>query len=43
METLAYSFHLGNDGNKSKKAKEKSKNNLSGTTSFTNNAIQNYQ
>lgn len=43
METLAYSFHLGNDGNKSRKAKAKSKNNLSGTTSFANNAIQNYQ
>lgn len=38
---LAYSFHLGNDGNKSKKAKSKSKNNLSGTTSYANNAIQN--
>ena len=38
---LAYSFHLGNDGNKSKKAKAKSKNNLSGTTSYANNAIQN--
>lgn len=43
METLSYSFHLGNDGNKSRKAKAKSKNNLSGTTSFANNAIQNYQ
>lgn len=43
METLAYSFHLGNDGNKSRKAKAKSKNNLSGTTSFANNAIQNSQ
>ena len=38
---LAYSFHLGNDGNKSKRAKAKSKNNLSGTTSYANNAIQN--
>lgn len=38
---LAYSFHLGNDGNKSKKAKAKSKDNLSGTTSYANNAIQN--
>ena len=43
METLAYSFHLGSDGNKSKRAKSKSKNNLSGTTSYANNGIQNSQ
>ena len=40
-EELAYSFHLGRDKNKSKKAKEMAKNNISGTTSFFNNGIQN--
>ena len=38
---LAYSFHLGSDKNKSKVAKKVSKGNISGTTSFSNNAIQN--
>ena len=38
---LAYSFHLGSDKNKSKLAKKVSKGNVSGTTSFSNNAIQN--
>lgn len=38
---LSYSFHLGNDKNKSLKAKKSAKNNLSGTTSQSNNAIQN--
>ena len=36
-QELAYSFHLGSDKNKSKLAKD----NLSGTTSLSNNAIQN--
>ena len=40
-EMLAYSIHLGNDKNKTKKAKEIAKNNQSNTTSFSNNAIQN--
>ena len=40
-QELAYSFHLGSDKNKSKLAKKVSKGNLSGTTSFSNNAIQN--
>jgi len=38
---LSYSFHLGNDKNKTKKAKQSAKNNSSNTTSFSNNAIQN--
>ena len=38
---LAYSFHLGRDKNKSKTAKEKAKENVSGTTSYNNNGIQN--
>ena len=40
-QELAYSFHLGSDKNKSKLAKKVSKGNVSGTTSFSNNAIQN--
>ena len=39
-EELAYSFHLGSDKNKSKVAKKVSKGNVSGTTSLSNNAIQ---
>ena len=40
-QELAYSFHLGSDKNKSKLAKRVSKDNVSGTTSISNNAIQN--
>ena len=40
-QKLAYSFHLGSDKNKSKLAKKVAKENLSGTTSLSNNAIQN--
>ena len=40
-QELAYSFHLGSDKNKSKVAKKTAKGNVSGTTSFSNNAIQN--
>ena len=40
-QELAYSFHLGSDKNKSRLAKKVSKGNVSGTTSFSNNAIQN--
>lgn len=40
-QELAYSFHLGSDKNKSKLAKRVSKTNSSGTTSLSNNAIQN--
>lgn len=40
-ETLAYSIHLGSDKNRTTKAKQMAKKNSSGTTSFSNNAIQN--
>ena len=40
-QELAYSFHLGSDKNKSKVAKKTAKGNVSGTTSLSNNAIQN--
>ena len=40
-QELAYSFHLGSDKNKSKLAKKVAKGNVSGTTSLSNNAIQN--
>ena len=40
-QKLAYSLHLGSDKNKSKLAKKVAKENLSGTTSLANNAIQN--
>ena len=40
-QELAYSFHLGSDKNKSKLAKRVSKDNVSCTTSLSNNAIQN--
>ena len=40
-QELAYSFHLGSEKNKSKVAKKTAKGNVSGTTSLSNNAIQN--
>lgn len=40
---LSYSFHLGNDKNKTKNAKKQAKINNSNTTSYSNNAIQNLQ
>ena len=40
-QELEYSFHLGSDKNKSKVAKKTAKGNVSGTTSLSNNAIQN--
>ena len=40
-EELTYSIHLGSDKNRTNKAKEIAKTNPSGTTSFSNNAIQN--
>lgn len=40
---LSYSFHLGNDKNKTKNAKKQAKINTSNTTSYSNNAIQNLQ
>ena len=38
---LSYSFHLGNDKNKTIKARQQAKNTTSRTTSKSNNAIQN--
>ena len=38
---LSYSFHLGNDSNKTIKARQQAKSTTSGTTSKGNNAIQN--
>ena len=43
MVELSYSLHLGNDKNKSKKARQTAKSNQSGTTSLNNNSIQNFQ
>ena len=40
-EYLAYSMHLGSDKNKTKSAQQIAKNNATGTTSFSNNSIQN--
>ena len=40
MEELAYSFHLGNDKNKTKKARQVARTSKTGTTSFSNNGIQ---
>ena len=40
-QELAYSFHLGSDKNKSKLVKKVAKENVSGITSLSNNAIQN--
>ena len=42
-EELSYSLHLSNDKNKSKKAKRSVKNTETGTTSLSNNTIQNHQ
>ena len=42
-EELSYSLHLSNDKNKSKKAIRSIKNTETGTTSLSNNAIQNHQ
>ena len=43
MQELAYSIHLGSDKNRSKLGKIVAQNNLSDTTSLSNNAIQNSQ
>jgi len=42
-KVLSYSLHLSNDKNKSKKARRSAKNTETGTTSLSNNAIQNHQ
>lgn len=41
MSELAYSLHLGSDKNRKNISKQNGKNNISGTTSLPNNAIQN--
>lgn len=43
IKELSYSFHLSNDKNKTKKARQIARNSKTNTTSFNNNAIQNYQ
>ena len=42
IENLAYSLHLGSDKNKKNNVRKSAKTNKSGTTSMSNNAIQNY-
>ena len=41
MGQMAYSFHLGSDKNRKSISKSNGKNNISGTSSLSNNAIQN--
>ena len=41
MNEMAYSLHLGSDKNRKNISKKTAKNNISGTTSLSNNAIQN--
>lgn len=41
INELAYSFHLGSDKNRKNSVRSSAKNNVSGTTSMTNNGIQN--
>ena len=41
MEKMAYSFHVGSDKNKKNSVKKSASKNISGTTSLSNNAIQN--
>ena len=41
MAELAYSLHLGSDKNRKNISKQNGRNNLSKSTSLTNNAIQN--
>ena len=41
MKEMAYSLHLGSDKNRKNISKETAKKNISGTTSLSNNAIQN--
>ncbi len=43
IQKLAYSFHIGNDKNKSKKSRQAIKNNKVKDKVFNNNAIQNAQ
>ena len=41
ISELAYSLHLGSDKNRKNSVRNSAKNNISGTTSMSNNAIQN--
>lgn len=41
MNEMAYSLHLGSDKNRKNISRANAKNNISGTTSLSNNAIQN--
>ena len=41
MSELAYSLHLGSDKNRKNVSRARAKSNTSGTTSLSNNAIQN--
>lgn len=41
ISELAYSFHLGSDKNRKNSVRNSAKNNISGTTSMSNNGIQN--
>jgi regulator of replication initiation timing len=41
MDELAYSLHLGSDKNRKNISRKNGKNNISGNTSLSNNAIQN--
>ena len=43
IEELAYSFHLGSDKNRKNSVRKMANRNKSGTTSLSNNAIQNAQ
>ncbi len=43
MNELSYSFHLGNDKNKTKKARQIARESKTGTTSFNNNGIQTFK
>ena len=41
ISELPYSLHLGSNKNRKNSVRSSAKNNLSGTTSMTNNGIQN--
>lgn len=43
IQKLAYSFHIGNDKNKSKRSRKNIKNGVVADKVFNNNAIQNAQ
>ena len=43
MSELPYSFHIGSNKNRKATSRNNAKNNLSNTTSLSNNGIQNHQ